>query len=650
MKLDRFPLIFAISLFASFPGAGFAQRSGTPIGQQPTQPGQPNNAPFSNDPFGTYANMGRGTLIVTVADEHGLPLNEQALVKVYSNTTAYTAWGTTEKRSEAQFNTLSPGEYEIEASAAGFATATQSLNIMTSTETTNVLIHLKLDTSGSAASLSTKPGQLLAPKAQKETEKGLTALKSGNLNDAQKHLDAAYKLAPTNADVVFLLGYLSVQRKDPAQARTYFQKATSINPDHLRALTALGRLLVEQEDYKDAIAPLEKAVSIDAGHWEAHWMLAGAYLHVHENEKARDQAQLAIQTGKGAADGAQVELGEALANLGKTQEAIQAFQTYLEANPKSPAATQIRDVISQLQNPPKLDESRQPTPVALKDAAGAPALAAPDSKLSLPTWGPPNVDDDKPVISVGTKCPSDHVIEQAGKRVKELVDDLSNFDATESVVHEDLDELGKSISKDTRKFDYTVTISEPQKDVLAVDEYRNGLTDRGNFPGGIATRGLPALAFVFHPDRRDDFDMVCEGLGHWNGQATWLVHFRQRPDKPSRELTFNFTNASVNVDLKGRAWISASNYQIVRLEADLVNPLRNIQLLTEHQVVEYKPVKFTKMNTVVWLPSTADVYMDFRKERFHRQHSFSHYMLFSVGTSQKIGGPKSTDTTQQNPN
>lgn len=587
------------------------------------------------------------TIVVTVGDENGMPLTEQALVKLYGESTNTNTWGTTEKRSEAEFDSVLPGDYEIEVSAAGFQTSTQTFSVISSHQVFTVLVRLKLDTSANGEAV--KPGQVLAPKAQKETEKGLASLKAGNLNDAQKHLEAAFKLAPTNADVAFLLGYLYLQKNDKVNAKTYFEKATSFNPNHIRALTSLGQLYMDDGDYKAAVDPLEKAVAADAEHWQAHWMLAEAYLHTHDLEKARQQAELAIKTGKGAAKNAELVLANALAGLGKPKEAIDAYQAFLEANPNSPVSGAIRDEIAKLQAPPKVEavsETVAPATIATNLAGGG----TPDAKLSLPRWAPPDVDDSKPFVAVGTKCPSEHVIEQAGKRVKELVDHLSNFDATEEVVHEDLDVLGRPISKETRKFDYTVTISEPQKDVIGVEEYRNGLGDKGSFPGGIATRGFPALAFVFHPDRRDDYDMVCEGLGTWQGQATWLVHFRQRTDRPSRQLVFDFTNASVAVDLKGRAWISASSYQILRLEADLVNPVKNIQLVTEHQVVEYKPVKFTKANTTVWLPSEADLYMDFRKERFHRRHTFSHYMLFSVGTSQKIGEPKIPDTTPNDPN
>lgn len=637
----------AISLLLAFP---FLLCPTNTLAQRAAAP--PSNSGPTTNPFETGTptfSTPLSSVVVTVADENGLPLGEQALVKLYCDTNNTNTWGTTQKRSEAEFDNVAPGDYEIEASAAGFQSGTQTLTVISAHEVFTVLVRLKLDVAGDTP--ATKPGQLLAPKAQKETEKGLTALKAGNLNDAQKHLENAFKLAPTNADVAFLLGYLYLQRKDKVQAKTYFEKATSFNPQHARALTSLGELYLDDGNYKAATDPLERAVAADPNHWQAHWMLASAYLHQNELEKSAQQAKLAIQTGKGAANNAELVLGDALAGLRKSKEAIEAFQTFLEANPNSSVDTAVRDAIAKLQAPPKIEAVSEPASTALASGSvpNLAAATAPDASLSLPTWGPPNVDDEKPVLAAGTKCPSDYVIDMAGRRVKELVDNLSNFDATEDVVHENLDVLGKPIDKETRKYDYIASISEPQKDVLKVEESRNGLTDKGGFPAGIATKGLPALAFVFHPDRRQDFEMVCEGLGQWDGQATWLVHFRQRPDKPSRELSFDFNNGSVTADLKGRAWISATNYQIVRLEADLVNPLRNIQLLTEHQVVEYKPVQFKKANTVVWLPAEADVYMDFLHQRFHRRHSFSHYMLFSVRTSERIDQPKVPDTTQEKP-
>jgi hypothetical protein len=137
---------------------------------------------------------------------------------------------------------------------------------------------------------------------------------------------------------------------------------------------------------------------------------------------------------------------------------------------------------------------------------------------------------------------------------------------------------------------------------------------------------------------RDEFDMTCEGLGDWRGQATWLVHFRQREDRPNRMHSYKLGKQIYPVNLKGRAWIRADNFQIVRMESDLVRPMPQVQLLSEHQVVQYEPIPFGK-TAVLWLPKSAEIYFDFRRQRYYRRHSFDHYMLFAVNSEERRKEP-----------
>jgi hypothetical protein len=139
---------------------------------------------------------------------------------------------------------------------------------------------------------------------------------------------------------------------------------------------------------------------------------------------------------------------------------------------------------------------------------------------------------------------------------------------------------------------------------------------------------------------RNNFEMTCEGLGTWNQKATWLVHFQQRQDKPRRIQSYLVNGKVYLVNLKGRAWISADTFQVVRLESDLMTQIKEIQLLSEHQVVDYAPVRFPKSKAELWLPKSAELYFDFRKHRYFRRHSFNHFMLFSVDTEEKRKEPK----------
>ena len=202
------------------------------------------------------------------------------------------------------------------------------------------------------------------------------------------------------------------------------------------------------------------------------------------------------------------------------------------------------------------------------------------------------------------------------------------------MVHENLSARGTPSNRETRQFNYVAAISEPAPGTLIIQEYR----DSGdlNMPNKINTTGLPVLAIAFHPHFRDDFEMHCEGLGDWNGQATWLVHFRQLDDKPSRIRAYVVSGNYYPVPLKGRAWIRADNFQIIHLETDLVRAVPEIRLFTEHTSVSYGPVQFKRSGIDLWLPTSAELYVHYAKLRFHRSESFDHFMLFAtdaVGTA-----------------
>ncbi len=102
---------------------------------------------------------------------------------------------------------------------------------------------------------------------------------------------------------------------------------------------------------------------------------------------------------------------------------------------------------------------------------------------------------------------------------------------------------------------------------------------------------------------------------------------------------FRVNDVAFPVHLKGRAWITADKFDIVRIETELVSPMPQIRLRCEQQVVEYGPVEFPKRNLELWLPKQAEIYFDFRNHRYYRSHSYDHYMLFSVDSEEKRKEP-----------
>ena len=586
----------------------------------------------------TYSTHG-AVLLLTVTRSPKGQLDRQAVVKLLNRNTGIIVWQTTTDRGEAAFGDLEVAPYDVEVSAVGYLTTRKEVKVQASLITYHEEVALERDPS--SIDIEATNTTQLPKKARKAILRGVAALKSANYKEAEKQLKTAVTAAPNSVDANFLSGYLAFEQKRFDAARDYLRRAFSLDPHNVQAAILLGRIGLQQGDYNAAKTALEQAVAIDTQDWMPHYQLAETYLKQREFEKAREQAQAAIACNQVASTPAQLVLGEALSNLGRTEEAIQAFETFLQKDPDSPVAAQVRDFIPRLS---RLAVERaaggQGTPVAGPVVAPDAQLAGAQPKFAVMDWQPPGVDDSKPVVAAGVACPTEMVINLAGQRVKQLADDVARFAAIEDLVHERLDAVGYPITRETRKFNYVVSITDTPPNGLELSEYRSEHSGPPEFPDKIASSGFISLALVFHPAMRDEFQMTCEGLGDWHGQTTWLIYFRQRTDRPNRLHSYVLNGKAYPVGLKGRAWIKTDTFQIVRMESDLVSPAPAIQLTSEHQIVEYGPIMFAKKNEELWLPQSAQLYFEFRKRRYFRRHSFDHFMLFSVDSAEKRNEPK----------
>jgi tetratricopeptide (TPR) repeat protein len=583
----------------------------------------------------TYqARDGEALVLLSVFAENGKThLDRQAVIKITNQLNNTVVWQTTDEKSEAALGLLF-GKYELEISAVGYLTERKEVQASNVLVTTRIEVSLHRDPAAVDLNVS---DEAVPAKARGALKHGVSALKSANLKEARKSLDAAYKLAPSNPDINYLLGYVAYEEKNLTEAKSYLATSANLSTHNVRALILLGQVELVQEDYSGAAATLEKAVDANSDNWTAHSLLANAYLKLKKYDEARQQAELAIAKGKGAANAANLALGQALVNLGNKEAGIQALESFVRNSPSDPTVAQVRDLIAKLERP---DAAPAPGTAIVRTATIIdPIFATPELPVSVNPWRPAGIDEEKPSVADGVSCPLDSVIEMSGERVKQLVDDVSRISAIEHLVHEQVDEMGNSLTKETRSYDYVASISEDKPGYLAVDENRLERMARADFPDRIASGGFATLALVFHPDMRDNFEMTCEGLGKWHGQAAWLVHFKQRADRPALISEYNIGGETYSLRLKGRAWIMADKFEIVRIESELIDPMPQIQLRCEQQVVEYGPVQFKK-NVGLWLPTKAEIYLDYRKHRYYRSHSYDHYMLFSVDMVDKPNDPK----------
>ena len=563
-------------------------------------------------------------LLVIILDERMAKLDRQAVVKIHDQERNTTTWLTTSQQSQLLF-CAEPGTYELESSAVGYLTEHQDLEISPTDQNPEIEIILHKDPFAVDLSDSVT---MIPSKLRKDAKRAVLALKSAKYKEAEKRLGKVYRSAPSSVQVNFLYGYLFLQLNNLSKAEEFVDRAVALGSRSVQTLTLLGRVQLQREEDDQAQKTLEQAVVADSNSWIAHNFLADAYLRRKEYEKARDQAQLAIDEGKSAGNVAQLILGQALANLGHDQEGIQTLNAFLQTNPNNPVAPAVRDLIARLEQRDSHSGGAAELVTKSDLALGASVPSLPES-----TWGPPGVDDAKPPVVAGVPCPYQQVLDGNGERVKQLVENIERFAAVEDMVHQQLDKTGNPFSKETRKFDYVASIKDDPPGSPQIDEYRSWRYGPGDLPGNFATKGFAALALIFLPEVRLDFEMSCEGVGDWHGQTAWLMHFQQREDKPIRFADYKIGGRTYPLKLKGRAWIATDSLQIVRIESDLVSPVPHMAVI--HQVAEYGPVHFSKTNADLWLPQHVDIFMEMNRHYYHRQHSFDHFMLFAVDAEDK---------------
>ncbi len=312
---------------------------------------------------------GSGSIVVRIETDDGRPLDLPARVVLMPWGNASSLQQATADNGTVQFSRLAGGRYSLTVVAAGFKDGNTDVDVLDfGTVEASVTMEVVDDPSTSLGAM----GIVLAPKAKKELDDGIAAMHAAKYDEAQKHLEAAFKLAPGNPDVNDTFGEFFLVTKNLPKAQEYLQRAVSLDPANIAALVDTGQLRIQQRDFAGAQTPLEKAVTLAPEDRLAHWLLGVAYLDQHQYEKSRVEAAAAIKISKGVVSEGEYLLGEALAGLGRTPEAITALQTFIHALPKDPYAASAQELLAKLQTEPA-EPASQP---GLKNSDPAAALPA----------------------------------------------------------------------------------------------------------------------------------------------------------------------------------------------------------------------------------------------------------------------------------
>ena len=629
---SRFAFIRLIFLSVTLLSGPAVLRAQFDLPMTPEQPGSnPADQKVSASPVNVY---------VTVREMNGLALDRSANVTLNCPLAGITLKGPTQNTSQVQFEHIPSGDCSIEVTSDGFKLAKERITVNESIITRNQYVFVYLHPVTETSAPNVRP--VVTPNLLDLMDKSTQEIRKSKFADARKHLDKALAISPNNPDVLYLSGLLAMNQKNWADAAQQFQKAISVYPTHERSLLGLGEVQMKLNQPEQAAQTIENLLRQNAASWRANLIAAAAYAQLKNYSKAEQYADRSINLSGSNGAPAKLLLGQILAAQGNFQGARQAYQELLRDYPNDETAVQAKADLA------NFDQVGPSTASVSVSSQVLPSL----SSASLKVWAPADIDAARPALSSDVACQEHEVIEQASLAAKRQFVDFERFVATEHIEHEEVTQNGEPEHLRSRDFNYMVFVEQDKKDKqLYLDEKRDGGTGLDSFPTSLATVGLIGLGVdIFQPGFAKALDFKCEGLGQWRGKPAWVMYFKQKQGERSFLRLWQTKIRTVEVPLKGRVWIATNSFDVLHIETDLREPMKELELARDHISIDYGPVQFKKSQTELWLPWNAEIFLDLHGKRYHHRHTLSNYAIFDVATDSKISAPKNVPQEDSDPN
>ena len=285
----------------------------------------------------------RAELSITIKEGSSQLIGPMVTVKLYNLGSLVTQMSTSKGRVVFILNRL--GDYMITADATGYRTAQKEISIPVAVEAEEDIV-LQRDSAPQALGNAGRP--VLAPKAKELLDKAFEALNENKLDQAEKSISEASKLAPNHPDVLYLQGVILLRRGQPEQAQAILEKTTQIDPQNSRVFTALGMAFMNENKYDSATAPLQQSIQLDPSNGEAHWMLARVLYHQEKYDICLQEAQQALSQAHGSQPEVELLIAQSQTAVGKFEDSADTLRTFLRTHPNDKGAATARRWLDRL--------------------------------------------------------------------------------------------------------------------------------------------------------------------------------------------------------------------------------------------------------------------------------------------------------------
>lgn len=142
------------------------------------------------------------------------------------------------------------------------------------------------------------------------------------MNESLAAYEKAYRLFPTDTEVVYCYGWALCASKRFAEAEPVLNKAVALEPNKTDAHYNHGIALQGLDRWKEAASEFQEAIRLDPMSGDAHCGLGTAFKELQQFKEAADSLREAIKISPDDPD-AYVQIGTVYIELGQWQEALE---------------------------------------------------------------------------------------------------------------------------------------------------------------------------------------------------------------------------------------------------------------------------------------------------------------------------------------
>jgi hypothetical protein len=242
------------------------------------------------------------------------------------------------------------------------------------------------------------------------------------------------------------------------------------------------------------------------------------------------------------------------------------------------------------------------------------------------------------------------LLDKVGTKTLEIAQHTPNLISREVVT-----DLQQGVAPTSRDYDYLI-LTRPEGHVVTLNEFRVDLKSGDKFetfegtkndsstlaevertsrelaksPSGRppASQGFASSWVDFYPFNRPQATFRYLGEQKMDRQHTLVVAFAQKPQSVVSPALFHGQDKAVPMFLQGIAWIDASDFRIVRLRTDLLEPIPEVSLHRLTAEVQFVPTRIEGLALMLSLPREVMITSEIGRGILREDHLYSEYRLF----------------------